>query len=737
MVALLGPLLLLALALGVAVSARPARADTAIAALEWSSVPIAPSGSLHYGHPVNLTLTAKDGGGNPIAGTTVYLSFTATSAQYDDAYANVVSDPYNPLGATPAAYTTDGNGQIAVQYVASSFIPNGGFDELTAANDSLSLGVIPTVVSSTSYTYPKIAHLVWSSVPIAPDGTLGAANSLGLTLTAEDSGGNPIQGVTIGLTYSGFDNQSYVDVHDPQRHLPNPTSECGMLGSAPKSCATDDNGQIALINYVTSHPIPTGGGTDTITATDGVSVTSTTTYTYEPLASLDWSPVPIASGGSLAAAGQANVRLTATDDLGQPMKGVALWFSVSGTGGGNASVPHCFGGTASLTIGGIPKFCATDASGGTNVTYTAADPLPDGGQDFLAAGDTALSPNISADTYYTYAKATTLTYDGATSGEFHDSATLAATLVETNGSVPVSGATIHFALDAAEACDATTDTSGHASCAVTPAESAGPYTVTAEFAGSGADLPSNDATTFTVGPDDTALAFVGGPAFVANGQPLSLQVKLNDPSDASEGEASATAISGRTIVFTLGSGPTAQTCSGSTDGSGIASCTIALVDQGLGTGSVAASFAGDGYEQAASAAGSTIVFAYLGRGSFIIGDRSAIVNATVTWWSPMWSTTNQLSGGTAPSSFKGFAGTLSSTPPVAGGTWSTSGGTSASPPTSVPTYMAVIVTSRVTKKGSAIYFTGTDAKIAIVQVFPGYSPITGSPGTGKLLGFLP
>ncbi len=131
----------------------------------------------------------------------------------------------------------------------------------------------------------------------------------------------------------------------------------------------------------------------------------------------------------------------------------------------------------------------------------------------------------------------------------------------------------------------------------------------------------------------------------------------------------------------------------------------------------------------------TMTFSYPTSGAFVIGDRSAIVGATVTWWSPKWSSQNNLSGGSAPSAFKGFAGALSSTPPVAGGMWGTSGGQASNPPTTVPTYMAVIVTGSATKSGSTI--SGTDARIAVVQVYPGYNPVAGSPGTGRLLGFLP
>jgi hypothetical protein len=189
------------------------------------------------------------------------------------------------------------------------------------------------------------------------------------------------------------------------------------------------------------------------------------------------------------------------------------------------------------------------------------------------------------------------------------------------------------------------------------------------------------------------------------------------------------------VTFRLGSGPAAQTCSAPTNASGVATCSIGAVNQPLGSVPIYASFAADQFDQAATATGATVVFSYLASGSFVVGDQSAATGATVTWWGPTWSSANLLSGGTAPASLKGFAVTLSGNPPIPGGTWTTTAGASSTPPASVPSYMAVIVTSSVSKSGSTI-FSGSIANIAIVQVAPGYSPATGTRGMGQVLGFL-
>src|SRR5207237_4314607 len=115
-------------------------------------------------------------------------------------------------------------------------------------------------------------------------------------------------------------------------------------------------------------------------------------------------------------------------------------------------------------------------------------------------------------------------------------------------------------------------------------------------------------------------------------------------------------IAGRTVVFTLGTGATAQSCSGVTDGAGVAACDIFPVNQPFGAGVVAANFAGDAFYLPSSASATTIIFAFLAQGAFVLGDQTAVVGPnTVEFWGDDWSFENVLSGGIAPNSFKGFA----------------------------------------------------------------------------------
>jgi hypothetical protein len=203
-------------------------------------------------------------------------------------------------------------------------------------------------------------------------------------------------------------------------------------------------------------------------------------------------------------------------------------------------------------------------------------------------------------------------------------------------------------------------------------------------------------------------------------------------------EDGTTPIGGRTVTFTLGSGSSAQSCTGSTDLTGTAACTIAPVIQPLGPGTVIATFAGDGFFKPASASASVTLYAFTGTGNksaFAIGDRNAVVGTSVTFWGKTWSTSNSLSGGTAPSGFKGFVQSPSTSPPQCGDSWTTSTGNSSGPPSSVPTYIAVLVTSEVIQSGSTI-FSGNVPEIVGIKVDPGYDGNPGHASTGTVMGVI-
>jgi len=109
--------------------------------------------------------------------------------------------------------------------------------------------------------------------------------------------------------------------------------------------------------------------------------------------------------------------------------------------------------------------------------------------------------------------------------------------------------------------------------------------------------------------------------------------------------------------------------------------------------------------------------------------------STVTWWGSDWASRNVVSGGAAPSAFKGFADDVAlptSTPPAAcGAPCTTRPGNSSKPPGTVPSYMGVLVTSSVLKSGSSV--VGNTTKIVVVRTNPGYSDSPGHAGTGSIV----
>ncbi len=123
-------------------------------------------------------------------------------------------------------------------------------------------------------------------------------------------------------------------------------------------------------------------------------------------------------------------------------------------------------------------------------------------------------------------------------------------------------------------------------------------------------------------------------------------------------------------------------------------------------------------------------------GAFVIGDQSANIGDTVTFWGAQWWKDNSLSGGLAPPSFKGFADTATL---ECGQNWTTRPGNSSFPPATVGPVtddglVPMVVSSQITKDGPVI--SGDTAEVVLVAVDPGYGPNPGHPGTGTVMGIV-
>ena len=377
--------------------------------------------------------------------------------------------------------------------------------------------------------------------------------------------------------------------------------------------------------------------------------------------------------------------------------------------------------------GGAPTCTATtDGSGKASCSLTPNQPAgPETLTATFASDSSFAGSSVSAVFTVTHEQAAlAFTVTSATTSDYDDAATVQAQLT-TDGN-PLPGKSVTFVLGSggcAPTCTATSDGSGNATCSLTPNQPAGPLTLAASFAGDGFYVPASTSTTFTVTKEEDTLSFTSTSATVIPvGHSATLSAILK--------EDGVTPISGRTVSITLGTGGSAQTCSGTTDATGTASCSIATVTQPLGPNTVTANFAGDPFYLPSTVTEPVILFAFLAQGSMIVGNLDTATGMSVEFWGAQWAKINSLSGGPAPNSFKGFAETA---PQACGGGWSSDPGNSSGPPPSgaIPSYMGVIASSSIGQSGSLI--AGDVPAIIVVKTNSGYAPNPGHAGTGTVV----
>ena len=127
-----------------------------------------------------------------------------------------------------------------------------------------------------------------------------------------------------------------------------------------------------------------------------------------------------------------------------------------------------------------------------------------------------------------------------------------------------------------------------------------------------------------------------------------------------------------------------------------------------------------------------LLYAYNSRGDFVIGDKNATVGAPVQFWGAQWSSKNSFSRFSHPANFKGFEGLV--TVPRCGTGWLNlvNRPNDATPPATVPAYVAVIVSSSVLKFGPIDL--GNIAHVVVVKTDPGYAADPSHAGTGTVVG---
>ena len=172
---------------------------------------------------------------------------------------------------------------------------------------------------------------------------------------------------------------------------------------------------------------------------------------------------------------------------------------------------------------------------------------------------------------------TSITYSGSSGGSPN---TVSAKLIDASSNEGVVGRPLTFTVGALS-CIGSTDSTGLASC---PLEAgSGNPNIAIVFEGDTRYYPSS-LTTHITDPGNASLAYAG-PYSVQNGKSAVLSALLVNY---------GTPLVGETVTLTLGEGATAQSCTATTDGTGLASCSVGPIAQTAGSTPVTAAFAGDG-----------------------------------------------------------------------------------------------------------------------------------------------
>jgi hypothetical protein len=377
----------------------------------------------------------------------------------------------------------------------------------------------------------------------------------------------------------GCDNsQGFFDTSDIGPGGANWAGNCTQSGVIPEVDATIDN---VLNTFTDSQQVLNTGGVDLASCPSGSNESQQWSLvgTRCPGASLTLAP-PTQTD---AVGTQASVQATVANSCGTGLQGVLVTFVV--LTGPNA---------------GLQGNVTSDANGNATFTYTSGTTGTDTLQALATNPAGTFGSNVVNVVWQQRQSSLTIT-GGVSTSDFNDPATVAATLTDSAG--PIAGQPVVFTLNGTETCTGTTNAAGSASCSITPGEAAGAYPLTASFAGTPTDLGSSATATFTVTHEETTLAYTG-PTKAANGQPLTLSGLLREDGTAP--------IAGRAATFTVGTGASAQSCTGTTNASGSASCTIASVNQPAASTSVGvtAVFAGDAFYLPASAS-ATLKFQFL------------------------------------------------------------------------------------------------------------------------------
>ena len=389
-----------------------------------------------------------------------------------------------------------------------------------------------------------------------------------------------------------------------------------------------------------------------------------------------------------------------------------------------------------LALGSESCTAETDQAGHARCGLDLDGPIGDRPITASFTGNAVYEPSSDSATFTVEKEVTSLTHAGTLTSDYHDRFVAFGQLTDDDGA-PVVGRSVSFSLGAADGCTATTTNAGVASCPITPTQPAGTYLMSTSFSGDPVYQPSSDSDSFEITHEESTTTNTGPTVLLAGtGSTATLKARFVEDGPNGDGTDRTAVPSGQTISFALGS----QSCSATTDVNGLAQCSVNVSgSQALGPQPVTATFAGDAYYEPSSDSKDAMVFAFPSTGAFVLGD-TTVAGATpttrVTWWSDAWWSLNNLTGGPAPLAFKGYAATVRQLPTTnpansCGTSFTSPPGNSPPPPSTVPSYMGVLVSSSAVKSGRGI--NGQWGQVVVVRTDAGYSPKPGRVGTGTIV----
>jgi hypothetical protein len=527
---------------------------------------------------------------------------------------------------------------------------------------------------------------------------------------------NPTTGVYNGSTpLSGTLTNTYTGQpvpNEPVTLTVNGMQSCTATTDAQGVATCDVSPNEPAGNYPLSGSFP--GDTSSMPQLLPNSSSSTFTETQAPTSVTYTGPTTLTNGQPVTLSG---VVTSSEPTPGTPVGGETVTFTI----GSGSSAQSCTGtsaanGSVSCTVTGVNQ-----TSGHVPVTTSVT------GNDYYQPSSTSTTDSVQSPT--------TLTVS-ATTGQYGGATTVTGTLTNSVTGQPVAGETVTLTLNGTQSCTAITAANGKASCSITPNEPAGSYTLTGSYGGNPSTatgpalLPSNGSNTFVVTKAPTTVTNTS-PTIVVDGMPVTLTGTVSTSGGSGPG--------GLPVTLTLGSGSTAQSCTGIASATGAVSCTITNPNQVAGTVPVTETFGGNSYYQSSSTSATETTASLPSTGDFVVGNLTADGTATgspntgtaVDFWGSQYWKNNAFSGViNAPASMKGY---IDNGPKLTCPTpnWTSDPGNSSHPPSTVPVNMVVIVGSTITQSGSTEL--GDVKHLVVVHTQPGYGPAPGHDGWGQII----